>query len=1094
MALDFFGTKEWRARLRAHFNLPRLKPEELKRGSSRSAEATLPRMNVGAPAERRRDSFRDGDEAHSNLPRVRRGWVIALGGIVAVAAFGAAITAATVTFDRVQSFFETRAFPAGYIPAGAREQAIEQMKAMSAAASGDQPGWKSIGTVSMGFENGSVNGTPTAGAEPVRAIEIDPTDPSGKTVYVGAASGGVWKTSDGVNWRPLTDNQPSMAIRSLALDATTSPVTIYAGTGERTADGHNFYGAGVMKSADGGQTWSASGSAAFSGASGGVSIEALSVSPNSRTHRDVLAAVSGSVGASSGTASGGVWRSADGGGTWTPVLMGGAGVAGFDVAFDSNDRTGMTAYAALGRDVGSGASGPACLSVCGGLYISRDAGASWKRLVAFDQATNQFFNSGQIGRVALALGASSSGASASTAAGKTIVYAAVADATTDSANFLGVFKSNDSGATWMKIPDPPNRFCAGECFDAMTLRASASDPSVVFAGGAGLARSIDGGNSWEDVTTDRAHVALSSGLHNIAIGANSSMVYVGDDGGAWSSADIASAGVAAGSHLWSKLNGGSSASSLNISELDSQIGAPAVARIQAGRGETLSANELAPGLPQRVETSSVADPRDARVGYATFSGFSGVNGDALGHVFMTASGGAQWSDISGNLPNVPVNAVVVDPAAADTLYVATDIGVFATSDRGATWAPLGAGLPIVPVTSLSLQAASRVLTAATFGRGAWELQLGGGKAFQLTSLSPAIAKAGAGSFTLNVSGSGFTNQSVIRLNSTTLTPTTLNADGSLAAVVPAELLKTGGAMKVSVVDNGSVTNSAVLAVTNPVPTLTMISPTSVTVGFGEFELTVTGTNFVTGSVINFGNTSLTPIGTQSSTTLTVEVPTNAFAAAAVIGVSVTNPAPGGGTTQKAAFDIQDYAFGPITPTIATVTGGFTAQYKFNVIALNGFDVPLTLTCSGAPSNSVCSFAPTSITPTAAGTTETMLVTTERNTIAPPMGGRGRGILQELRKFWPALAGVLGILLFMAWLSAWAGNRAWRRRFSLATSLAGIAFAGVLAGCSSGGSGGTPVGTYQITITGAEETTSGVTTVAIASHQVMVTLIVQQTPQ
>jgi hypothetical protein len=345
-----------------------------------------------------------------------------------------------------------------------------------------------------------------------------------------------------------------------------------------------------------------------------------------------------------------------------------------------------------------------------------------------------------------------------------------------------------------------------------------------------------------------------------------------------------------------------------------------------------------------------------------------------------------------------------------------------------------------------------------------------------------------------VKGNGFTNQSTIRLNSTALTPTTLKADGSLAAIVPAGLLKTGGAINVSVVDNGSVTNSVVLAVTNPVPALTSISPGSVTVGFGEFDLTVTGTNFVTGSVVNFGNTSLTPIGAQSSTSLVVEVPTNAFATAAVIAVSVTNPTPGGGTTLPISFDIQDYAYGPITPTIATVTGGFTAQYKIPVIALNGFNVPLTLTCSGVPSNSVCSFAPTSITPTAAGATETMLVTTESNTFAPPMGGRRRDIPPEFRKFWPALAGLLAILLLMAWLSARAANRAWRRRFASATSLAGIAFAGILSGCSGGGSGGTPVGTYQITITAAEETTSGVITVAIASHQVMVTLIVQQTPQ
>ena len=1023
--------------------------------------------------------------ARSDRLRVRRGWVIAMGGIIAVAALGAAVTAATVTLERVKEFFETRAYPAGYIPAGARELAIEKMKAMSVAASGDQPVWKSIGAASMGFPNRSGSGAPVDNAEPVRAIEIDPTDPTGKTVYVGGASGGVWKTSDGVNWIPLTDNQPSMAIRSMALDVTTSPVTIYAGTGERTADGHNFYGAGVMKSADGGQTWSASGDAAFSrGASGDVSIEALSVSRNSGTHRDVLAAVSESSGASSAATSGGVWRSADGGGTWTLVLTGGAGIAGFDVAFDANDRTGMTAYAALGRDNAGSASGATCASACGGLYVSSDAGASWKRLVGFDQVTNQFFNQARIGRVALTLGASSAG----TSAGKTILYAAVADATTGSASFLGVFKSNDGGASWMKISDPPNRLCAGECRDAMTLRASTSDPSLVFAGGAGLSRSIDGGNSWQDVTTDRKGAALFPGQLAIALSRDGSVLDAGNDNGVWTSTDVSNSGLPAESHAWKNLNGIPSAAPLNIYELENLCG------LGWNCASDVIRSGPAPGLPGRFQSSYWRDPNDGSIQYAGFSGFSGVNGDALGHVFMTASGGAQWSDISGNLPNVPVNDLVVDRAAADTIYVATDIGVFATSDRGASWAPLGAGLPIVPVTALSFEPASRVLTAATFGRGAWELQLGGGRAFQLTSLSPASAKAGAESFTLNVTGSGFSNQSAIRLGSTTLTPTTLNADGSLAAVVPAELLKTGGAINVSVVDNGSVTNSVVLDVTNPVPTLTMISPTSVTVGFGEFELTVTGTNFVTGSVINFGNSSLTPIGTQSSTTLTVEVPTSAFAAAAVISVSVTNPAPGGGTTLPIFFNIQDYAFGPVTPTLATVTGGFTAQYKFNVIALNGFDVPLTLTCSGAPSNSVCSFAPTSITPTAAGATETMLVTTERNTIAPPIGGRGRGISQELRKFWPALAGVLGILLLMAWLSARTRNRAWRRRFSLATSLAGIAFAGILAGCSSGGSGGTPVGTYQITITGAEETTNGVTTVAIASHQVMVTLIVQQTPQ
>ncbi len=1090
MGVDFFGMNERRARVRAQSNLPRLKPEELKRGFFRSAEALLPRMNAGAPtenpvahtekrgapSERRRGSLID-EGAHSKLPRLKRAWVIAMGGIFVLAALGAAITAATVNLDREESFFAPRAYPAGYIPAGARERAIEQMRAMSVAAGGDQPAWKSIPADSVAAPNFGAAYGPADAISPVRAIEIDPTDPSGKTVYVGAASGGVWKTTDGVNWIPLTDNQPSMAIRSLALDATTSPVTIYAGTGERTADGHNFYGAGVLKSADEGQTWSASGSAAFSSAgSGGVSIEALSVSPNAGTHRDLLAGVSGATG-------GGVWRSVDGGTSWAPALTAGASIAGFDVAFDPNDHSGLTAYAALGRDNASGASGVACLTLCGGIFISNDAGASWKRLEGFDQIANQAFNRVQTGRVALALGPQ--------AAGKTIVYAAVADATSGSANLLGIFKSNDGGTTWVRISDPPNHLCTNDCFDAMTLRASATDPLVVFAGGVGLARSIDGANTWQDVTIDRAHTALYPEQHSIALNANGSMLYAGNDGGVWSSADVANAGVAAGAHAWSDASGGSSAGSLNISQIDSESGSAVLpGRVVLGATSFLTA--LAPGLPTRVETSSVADARDARVEYATFSGFSGINGDTLGHVFMTASGGAQWSDISGNLPNIPVNDLVVDPALADTLYVATDIGVFATSDRGATWAPLGAGLPIVPVTSLALQPASRVLSAATFGRGAWELQFGGGTAFHLDSLSPATAKAGAASFTLNVKGSGFTNQSTIRLNSTPLTPTTLRPDGSLAAIVPAKLLKAGGSISVSVVDSGSVTNSATLAVTNPVPSVSSITPTSITVGNGEFALTVAGTNFVTGSVVNFGNTSLTPIGSSSATSLTVEVPTSAIATAAVINVSVTNPTPGGGTSGTETFDVQDYALGPVTPTIATVAGGFTAQYKIPVTGLNGFNVPLTLTCSGVPANAVCSFSPTSVTPAASAVTETMLVTTESNSFAPT-GGPGRRIPPDYRKYWPLIGTLTGLLILLAWISLRAGSQEWRRRFVVAACITGIAFAGTLSGCVSGGAGGTAVGTYQITITAeATAVTTGGTTVTIASHEVMVTLIVTQT--
>ncbi|HEV2247091.1 MAG TPA: choice-of-anchor D domain-containing protein, partial [Terriglobia bacterium] len=90
---------------------------------------------------------------------------------------------------------------------------------------------------------------------------------------------------------------------------------------------------------------------------------------------------------------------------------------------------------------------------------------------------------------------------------------------------------------------------------------------------------------------------------------------------------------------------------------------------------------------------------------------------------MTTNAGANWTDISGNLPNAPVNDIVVDPDMPNTLYVGTDVGVLATTDGGATWAPLGTGLPAVVIMSVKLHHATRILRAASYGRSAWDTQL-----------------------------------------------------------------------------------------------------------------------------------------------------------------------------------------------------------------------------------------------------------------------------------------------------------------------------------------------------------------------------------
>jgi hypothetical protein len=114
--------------------------------------------------------------------------------------------------------------------------------------------------------------------------------------------------------------------------------------------------------------------------------------------------------------------------------------------------------------------------------------------------------------------------------------------------------------------------------------------------------------------------------------------------------------------------------------------------------------------------------------YVTVMGFTG----GTGHVWKTTNGGASWSDFTGNLPDSPVNAVVIDSAVSE-IYVGTDVGVFASSTSSASWTELGpnpstglpGNLPNVAVTALALfnSGGQKLLRASTYGRGIWQFNL-----------------------------------------------------------------------------------------------------------------------------------------------------------------------------------------------------------------------------------------------------------------------------------------------------------------------------------------------------------------------------------
>jgi photosystem II stability/assembly factor-like uncharacterized protein len=131
--------------------------------------------------------------------------------------------------------------------------------------------------------------------------------------------------------------------------------------------------------------------------------------------------------------------------------------------------------------------------------------------------------------------------------------------------------------------------------------------------------------------------------------------------------------------------------------------------------------EIDAGLPVRWVTRVAVDPTDDATAYVTLSGYK--SDVFLPHVFRTTDHGASWTDISGNLPEAPVNDIVPDPDDPSRLFVATDVGVYVSADLGASWESLGSGLPLSVVVDIELHDATRTLVAGTHGRSSYALDL-----------------------------------------------------------------------------------------------------------------------------------------------------------------------------------------------------------------------------------------------------------------------------------------------------------------------------------------------------------------------------------
>src|SRR5882672_6344790 len=633
--------------------------------------------------------------------------------------------------ERLKWFYDQRAYPSGHIPENVRGKALTQMDGMiqreiqmglrSAPVAdgiipfpGSTTNWLFIGPRPINQTFGGNGGSPTASGR-VTSLAIDPSDGTGNTIYLGGAEGGVWKTTDGgATWATNFDSQPSLSIGAVAV-APSSPTTVYVATGEENFAGDNFYGAGVIKSPDGGTTWApvglggnggtitgVTGITSFTGpfatGVGGAFIGSLSVNPLDAN--TVLAGAS--IFSSAGS---GIYCSNDGGLNWSLKV---AGPAGTSVVYASSTN----AFAAIGLPAGPGGGNTA-----NGIYLSTNANLAcasqtWNKLtinVPGVDPTN-------FGRITLAVAPSTTGSLATTT-----IYAAIANYFLSSNNLLAMLKSTDGGTTWTQLPSTPD-FCAGQCWYDVAIAVHPTNPNFVVVGGSAfdnnsstLFRSTDGGTTWtsggsDDFTIGSTSVRPHVDTHALAFAANGATprLYTGDDGGMWRTDDPTMTPHV----LWVDLN-----NTLGLTQFYPGMGVhPSDQNIIYGGNQdngtpkysgTLDWNDM--GVCGDGGYFAI-DPNVPSTVYASCQAYSINrslrNGDVISGFpsFIDITSGINQNDQSEFIP-----LLVIDSSLSIRLYFGT-CRIWQTMDRGDTWTAISADLSAGNVGDCSVAGPGNVST------------------------------------------------------------------------------------------------------------------------------------------------------------------------------------------------------------------------------------------------------------------------------------------------------------------------------------------------------------------------------------------------
>jgi hypothetical protein len=646
------------------------------------------------------------------------------------------------------------------------------------------PQWRSLGPWTI--PNGQTYGASRVNVSGrVSAVVVDPRDPA--HVLVGAANGGVWESRDrGASWTPRTDFAATLAVGALAFDPRT-PSTVYCGTGE--GNWWWWLGAGILRSTDGGTTWStlctapfvgqgfydlmvdpADGRHLLAGTTGGLYVStdggatwtqrravttwSLSIAPAGGATAEILAACRD-----------GLWQSTNGGTTWGAVtLPGGPGT--FDrlaVAIASSNPAVAYAWGARGgtaylwrRAAGTWTAVAAPPGVSTG-----QAWYDWFVAVAPDRDTQVYCGAIEVHRGDLSgttwtwRNLTNKGAPGDSIHPDqhAIAFEPGRPDTIYVGNDGGLYRSNDRGIAWQHCNNGlvisefeylaqdygSSRWLIGGTQDNGTERwtgshiwehvadgdggdcgVNRSDPRIVFHTYYGMSpeRSGSRGN-WGSWTWIAPPVPAGEG----------SLFYPPYEGSATSGDTV----VIGGDALYVSRNNGMAWTRLAFpaAARSSAMYVPNSDNVYVGTTDGRIFRTQWTGASWTALTALTTPRSGANVGdlyvepnnlsrlWATYTTIGG------GRVFRSDNGGSSWTDRTPGTLALPINAIQVDPANPNRVWVAADLGVYQSLDGGASWADFSNGLPNMYVGDLIFQPHARVLRAGTRNRGVWEIPVDG---------------------------------------------------------------------------------------------------------------------------------------------------------------------------------------------------------------------------------------------------------------------------------------------------------------------------------------------------------------------------------